>query len=229
MVVSSQTDVVAVLTRAPSAGGKTRLFASLGCAPDPDLLTALLLDTLDAAAPPGVRRVVAVEPPTACDDVGVLVPHDVRVIPQSGGSLGDRMRAVFERLLGGGAARVALVGSDLPTLTPRAVGGAFARLRADPGSIVIGPAHDGGYYLIAADAVPPVFDTIEWGSSRVLTQTLDAAARNGVCVHLAEAISDIDTREDLMRLVATHGRDRAPRTIAWALARGIGGTKDVWT
>ena len=70
-----------MLTRAPSSGGKTRLFTSLGIPSDPALLTALLLDTLDGAAAPGVRRVVAVTPPDACDDLrrsigGVeVVPH----------------------------------------------------------------------------------------------------------------------------------------------------------
>src|SRR5688572_19212007 len=60
MVDVSQALVVAVLTRAPSSGGKSRLFRALGLAPDPALLSALLLDTLEGVTVPEVRRVVAV-------------------------------------------------------------------------------------------------------------------------------------------------------------------------
>ena len=96
MVDAADAPVVAVLTRAPSSGGKTRLFASLGLPPDPALLTALLLDTLDGAAAPGVRRVVAVTPPESCDEVRRIV-GDVEVMPQPHGDLGDRMRGVMAR------------------------------------------------------------------------------------------------------------------------------------
>src|SRR5688572_30742868 len=60
MVDASFAPAVAILTRAPSSGGKTRLFASLGRSPDPALLSALLLDTVDGVAAEGVRRVIAV-------------------------------------------------------------------------------------------------------------------------------------------------------------------------
>jgi hypothetical protein len=70
----AQRDVVAVLTRAPSAGGKSRLFAELGTPPDPALLTALLLDTLDAVDLEDVTRIVAVEPASACDEVRGSLP-----------------------------------------------------------------------------------------------------------------------------------------------------------
>ena len=76
MVDAADAPVLAVLTRAPSSRGKTRLFASLGVPPDPSLLAALLLDTLDGAAAAGVRRVVAVTPASACDAVREIVGDD---------------------------------------------------------------------------------------------------------------------------------------------------------
>jgi rSAM/selenodomain-associated transferase 1 len=202
--------VVAVLTRAPSRGGKSRLFAALGRPPDAALLSALLLDTLDGVSLSGTTRTVLVEPAEACAEVRALVSHDVRVEPQGDGSLGDRMRAAMEGLLVEGASMVVLVGSDLPDITPQLITDAISHLRRDPRSLVLGPARDGGYYLIAATTVPNVFDAIEWGSSHVLEDTQAVAATNGLRVHLLEPLRDVDTPDDLEAVVA-------PRTRAWLL------------
>jgi rSAM/selenodomain-associated transferase 1 len=211
MVGGTPAPVVAVLTRAPSAGGKTRLFAALGRPPDPTLLSALLLDTIDGARATGRPCVVAVEPPAACDEVTRLVPDGVRVRAQVGGTLGDRMRDVMAALLAEGAPAVVLVGSDLPDLRGEIVEAALAHLAGDPASLVLGPAADGGYYLIAATRVPPVFDGIAWGGPDVLSHTLAAARRAGQVVHLLDELPDVDTLEDL---AATRGA----RTRAWRAA-----------
>ena len=221
----AQRDVVAVLTRAPSAGGKSRLFAELGTPPDPALLTALLLDTLDAVDLEDVTRIVAVEPASACDEVRGLVASNVLVIPQRDGTLGDRMAGLMREMLDGGARAVALIGSDLPTLRSAQLARAFALLQDDPQSVVIGPADDGGYYLIAARHVPDLFRDVEWGSRRVLEQTRAAAAAARTRLHLVDSMRDVDTVSDLIDRVGdvwTHALDGlARRTIEWARARGI--------
>jgi len=217
MVDRSRAPVVAVLTRAPSSGGKTRLFAALGCPVDPALLSALLLDTLDGATVPETKRVVAVDPPDACGDVRARVPADVGVRPQARGSLGDRMRALMTELVEEGATGVVLLGSDLPDITPAVVARALAWLDDDPASLVLGPATDGGYYLLAATRVPDVFDGIDWGSSRVLEQTLAAADRAGMRVHLLEPLTDVDTPGDLREVTAR-------RTRQWAAALRVPST-----
>ena len=211
MVDASSAPVVAILTRAPSSGGKTRLFTSLGLPADPALLTALLLDTVDGAAAPGVHRIIAVTPAEACDEVRRLTAG-VDVMPQPDGDLGERMRAVMATLFEQGAPAVALIGSDLPHLTPATVAEAFACMAGDAGTLVLGPADDGGYYLIAARRVPGVFAGIEWGSEGVLAQTEAAAARDGLTVHRLAPMSDVDNAADLRRACAT---GRARRTTAW--------------
>ena len=228
----AQRDVVAVLTRAPSAGGKSRLFAELGVPPDSSLLAALLLDTLDAVSvrPPSrehcedMIRVVAVEPPSACEEVRAMVPSDVLVIPQPDGTLGDRMAGVMRVALDAGARAVALIGSDVPAVSAAVLARAFALLRDDPRRVVLGPALDGGYYLIAASQVPDLFRDIEWSSARVLEQTRDAAFRAGLDVELVDTSRDIDTLPDLIAWIA--GVESSPdawrsRTRAWARAQGI--------
>jgi rSAM/selenodomain-associated transferase 1 len=203
--------VVAVLTRAPSRGGKSRLFAELGRPPDAALLSALLLDTLDGVRLPGMTRVVFVDPADACDEVRAIVPRDVDVRAQAEGSLGERMRNAMASLFDEGATIVVLVGSDLPDITPERIETAVAHLKRDPGALVLGPAHDGGYYLIASTTIPNVFDDVEWGSPRVLEQTRSSAERSGQRVELIDSLRDVDTLEDLRSVVA-------PRTRAWLRA-----------
>ncbi len=203
MVDLSNARVVTILTRAPSSGGKTRLFAALGYPTDPRLLTALLLDTVDGAAAPGVARVVSVTPASACDEMVALVPQGVSVIPQTEGTLGERMQAAFASLLQAGARAVALIGSDVPEITPATVSLAFSLLDRDPDALVLGPADDGGYYLIAATRVPKVFEEIMWGTADVLAQTMSAAVASRQAVTLVDVLGDVDTPADLDR-VARH-------------------------
>jgi rSAM/selenodomain-associated transferase 1 len=221
MVDVGKTDTVAVLTRAPSAGGKTRLFAALGRPPDQDLRAALLLDTLEGVLKLDARIVVAVTPAAACDEVAhLLAPlqhHGTRieVMAQPEGDLGKRMRGTMARLFEDGARAVAMVGSDLPSLTDVPVRAAFAWLRRDPGALVLGPALDGGYYLIAATHVPRVFDGIAWGRSDVLDATRAAAQRAGLRACLVEEVRDVDTPDDLRHA------PRSSRTAAWLRRNGI--------
>jgi glycosyltransferase A (GT-A) superfamily protein (DUF2064 family) len=85
-------------------------------------------------------------------------------------------------------------------------------LRSEPASLVLGPAHDGGYYLIAATTTPNVFDGVEWGSPRVLAQTRSVAEHQGLRVQLIDWLRDVDTADDLRAV-------RAPRTRAWLADR----------
>jgi rSAM/selenodomain-associated transferase 1 len=187
------------------------LFAELGRPPDAALLSALLLDTLDGVHLPGMTRVVFVDPADACDEVRAIVARDVDVRAQAEGSLGERMRNAMASLFDEGATIVVLVGSDLPDITPERIETAVAHLKRDPGALVLGPAHDGGYYLIASTTIPNVFDDVEWGSPRVLEQTRSSAERSGQRVELIDSLRDVDTLEDLRSVVA-------PRTRAWLRA-----------
>jgi glycosyltransferase A (GT-A) superfamily protein (DUF2064 family) len=84
---------------------------------------------------------------------------------------------------------------------------------------VLGPAGDGGYYLVAAASVPPLFDGIEWGGASVLAQTQALARRAGLRVHLLDPLADVDTVADLRAVDAA-----STRTGAWA-ARHVGASQ----
>ncbi len=225
MVDVANADAVAVLTRAPSGGGKTRLFAALGRPPDPDLLAALLLDTIDGVTMPGVRVVIAVTPAASQQEVERLIRDQPiirlkadaatpQVVAQAEGDLGERMRGTMAQLFDAGARAVVLVGSDLPSITTAPIRAAFDLLARDRDALVLGPALDGGYYLIAATRVPPVFDGIAWGCQQVLEQTRAAAAHAGIRVHLVETMGDVDTVDDLEHVAASS------RTAAWIRRNG---------
>jgi uncharacterized protein len=211
--------VVAILTRAPSSGGKSRLFAALRRAVDRDLLAALFLDTFDAAAAPGVTRVVCYTPAEAEAEVRELVGGDAPLLPQRGTDLGARMRHAFEDLIAAGASAVVLIGSDLPLLDGAIISEAHRVLRMRTDTVVLGPAIDGGYYLIGATRLPAaLFDGITWGGADVLEATERRAREAGWCTHRLLTHEDVDTAEALDR-VAGHAGPRGWRTRA-AASRG---------
>ena len=219
-LVSSKSVIVAVLTRAPSSGGKTRLFKTLGCEPDPHLAQALLLDTLEAIELSGLKRVVYFTPPEAEEELRSLVPSDVPLICQQDGGLGDRMQAVFNDLLSKDIPGVIVLGSDLPLLSPGVLQEAEKLLCQDPDMVLLGPATDGGYYLLGATRTPvALFKGVTWGVSTVLEETLARARTAKIPVRLMAKTCDIDSPADLMQVVrAIHG---GYRTRDWAVHHGI--------
>ena len=145
-----------------------------------------------------------------------------QLMPQRGADLGDRERGVFEDLFRDGFSPVVLVGSDLPTLPAERVVDALDRLRASDDRVVLGPANDGGYYLIGLAArtgnaaVPDLFAGIRWSTEWARADTLRAADRCGLTVDLLGDWHDVDDAASLTRLrgeLATQdGARRAPAT-----------------
>lgn len=207
---------VAMMARAPAASGKTRLLGHVDAAQHAALRVALFHDTLDALL--AVRRVdhvVICDPPEACPDVRASVGPEVDVLAQRTGDLGVRLAGAFEDLFRLGAAAVVIVGSDLPDLPPSIVRQAADALERPGGRVVIGPALDGGYYLVGLKAPHRrLFAGIEWSTPAVLGQTLDRARTLGLQVELLPPWADVDDPTDLERLA----RGRSPgaaRTRAW--------------
>ena len=190
---------LALLARAPSAGGKTRVASGFPESRATQLREALFLDTLDSARALGVPVTIFGTPSELNDELRVLA-RGLPVLPQSEGDLGARMHAAFTCLFGQGARHVVLIGSDLPTLPPAHLGAAFDALEAGA-DLVIGPAEDGGYYLIGMSRpTPAVFEGIAWGSANVLQATRATAASAGLRVHEITAWYDVDTATDLARV-----------------------------
>ncbi len=121
-----------------------------------------------------------------------------RVVDQGPGSLGLRMQRQMGRGWREGAAAVVLIGSDLPELAADDLLAAFRAL--EHSALVLGPARDGGYWLIGRRrATPQLFSGIDWGSDRVLEQTLQLARRSGLSTALLAERHDLDRPADLDR------------------------------
>lgn len=120
-----------------------------------------------------------------------------KYVVQRNGNLGDRMNNAASEAFAGGAQTVLVVGTDCPELEPTHVIEAFARLEGS--DIVVGPAADGGYYLLGLRRpIPELFTDIDWGSSNVLEQTCEKAARADASLDFLQVLSDVDRPDDLL-------------------------------
>jgi rSAM/selenodomain-associated transferase 1 len=200
--------VLGIFAKQPLPGAvKTRLAAATSAAWAARVAAALLADTLQRVAAVDARRVIAFAPASAHDWFATAVQGRFELEPQTDGDLGQRMRAFFTNQLRREADAVVLIGSDSPTLPIRLIEQAFEQLQAS--DLVLGPATDGGYYLIGCGRrLPPIFDGIAWSSAHVLGETvacLDSAWR----LTLLPPWYDVDSLEDWQMLcghVAALGR-----------------------
>ena len=117
---------------------------------------------------------------------------------QEGQDLGERMAGAFARSFELGMDKVVLIGTDCPTLQSQHLNEAFEALTHS--DLVLGPATDGGYYLIGMKRrADYLFEGISWSTSQVLTETLNVASQHGLTTTLLQELNDIDTSEDWER------------------------------
>jgi rSAM/selenodomain-associated transferase 1 len=156
---------------------------------------AFLLDLLERFASVPVRRVLAFSPPEAATPFSELVQGRFALVPQAHGDLGERLAHFVCDQLDAGAERVVLIGTDSPTLPRAFVEDAFAHL--DRAEVVIGPATDGGYYLIGCRRfVPELFQGIAWGTEHVLRETVTRVRELGLRLAVLPPWYDVDTLAD---------------------------------
>jgi rSAM/selenodomain-associated transferase 1 len=131
--------------------------------------------------------------------------HGVRLIDQVGDDLGRRMDHAFTTIFGMGYARVLLTGTDLPTLSESTFAQAFRLLLEH--DLTLGPATDGGYFLIGLKRpAPGLFTDIPWSTDQVLAQTRGKADSLDLKTALLPPERDIDTIDDLKALIHECGR-----------------------
>jgi rSAM/selenodomain-associated transferase 1 len=213
--------VVAVMARAPSVEGKSRLIRDLCTTDEAGLRAALLRDTLELVAAVEAAKAVLYTPPESEAEIRALTPFPAMFLLQRGDTLGDRMRDGARDLLASGFDSVVLIGSDLPTLPTAHIITALDILARRAGVLVLGPAEDGGYYLIGLTQLrPELFARIPWGTPLVLDWTSRAAEALGMPVELLARWYDVDSMSDLRRV--WHGFEQpngvARHTRAWLAA-----------
>ena len=191
-------DVLIVFLKDPRPGAvKTRLAREIGDSLATRLYRALAEAEVHGTTPRGeaYSRLFFFAPPGAGPSIAQWFPGET-LLPQSGGDLGQRMAAAFAEAFARGARRVCIIGTDVPWVDRALVADALQSL--DHHDLVLGPAHDGGYYLLATDrARPELFAGIAWSTPSVLATTAERAGALGLSVRLLSVLPDIDTTEDL--------------------------------
>jgi rSAM/selenodomain-associated transferase 1 len=218
------TVAVAVMAKAPRPGAvKTRLCPPLTHAQAAALARCFLCDRIAQ-----VRRlarasaVVAYAPPRERALFARMAPG-LALVPQRGRDLGARMRSVLRALLERGHAASIAVGTDTPTLPGALLQRAVDLAASGTVDVVLGPAEDGGYYLIGVRADhPTLFEDVPWSTPAVLAATLRRARRAGLRSVCLPSWSDVDTPDDLARLRTTLARTphAAPATRRMLAALG---------
>lgn len=221
------TELLCVFARAPELGRvKTRLCPPLTADEALALHRALVEDTLEhleTVRRPSLSRLLLLSRPLIHPN-DLDIPRGWTVGIQSPGDLGEKLASLFYTSFRRGVSRVLVLGSDSPTLPLEVVHDAFRAL--DRVDVAIGPASDGGYYLLGARLfLPELFRGIPWGSSEVLAQTRKAIEVLGVSHELLVPWYDVDRARDLERLreeivyLQRSRPDLLPRRVTAALPR----------
>jgi len=193
-------DRLILFTRYPQPGkAKTRLIDALGESGAATLSQQMTEHTLAQVNQLQARHSVSVEIRFADGSVSLMqqwLGETWVYIPQGEGDLGDRLIRALESAFQSGSERIVIIGSDCPELDASLLQQAFTHLRQH--DLVIGPAIDGGYYLIGLRRfVPELLTGITWSTSQVFAQTLKIAVELNLSIAQLPTLSDVDYPQDL--------------------------------
>ncbi len=191
---------VLVFTRYPEPGKtKTRLIPVLGAVAAAELHRQMAERTLTQLREMQAYRDISVEVYFTGSDRQMMqdwLGSSIIYQKQSEGDLGLRMAKALQRAIASGAEKVIIIGTDCPGLNSQLIAQAFDLLSQN--QLVLGPALDGGYYLIGLlQFISELFTDINWGTAEVLKQTMDIANNLNLSVAYLPALADVDLPEDL--------------------------------
>jgi rSAM/selenodomain-associated transferase 1 len=196
-----QTHLLIMFVKYPTPGQvKSRLAAALGNR-EAALVYKFIAERLFCAVAPlskaaGYAMAIAYAPADAGEDIRSWLGPGMQLMPQSGEDLGERMRNAFSEGFDRGYTKIIMFGSDCPAVTSDLINEALHKL--DSHDAVIGPATDGGYYLIGLRrSAPELFTGIDWSTELVLRQTIERCNAAGLRYMLLPELRDIDRMEDL--------------------------------
>jgi len=217
MESSGSDRVLVIMAKAPKPGAvKTRLASSLSAEAVTAFYCCLLDDTLALARSLGDVEVAIMCPDSDVNELARLAGNQASVVAQKGEGLVAGLTSVFAYFAEGHQRRTIAFNSDSPHLPRSVLEDAFETLAAH--DVVVGPTHDGGYYLVGAKAFHrTLFARDGMGTSSALERLLSRARALELSVGFAASFYDIDVADDLSRLAAELqlAPARAPRKAAW--------------
>jgi rSAM/selenodomain-associated transferase 1 len=214
---------VIVFVRVPKPGRvKTRLAQRVGGDTALRLYRHFVEDIVQTVAGRGYSIVACHTPADGRAEMRAWLGPDHIYMPQHGASLGERMCSALADVFSEGIRRAVLIGSDFPDLGAGILDEAFQGLTSH--DLTIGPAFDGGYYLIgfnAASFSPHIFQGIPWGTRHVFQCTADQVRKNNLSMHVLPTWRDIDTYEDLKAFFSKAGEKglRELKTMRYLIRR----------
>jgi len=197
---------VIMFVRSPEKGAvKTRLSAVLDEYAVLELYRRFVLDLLHTLSRGAFDVRICFYPPDAGEAIRQWLGGRYVYLAQKGDDLGQRLEAAFLKAFGDGFRKVVIIGSDSPDLPGELLREALDCL--DKEDAVIGPALDGGYYLIgfrAGRLLQEIFVGIEWGAPTVYASTMGTFTEHCYDVHVLPGWRDIDTYEDIRAFMREH-------------------------
>jgi len=213
---SGKDRVLVIMAKAPKPGAvKTRLTPSLSPEAVIDFYCCLLDDTLTLARSLSDVEVAIMCPESDVNELSQMAGREARVVAQKGEGLAAGLTSVFAQFTESQRRTIAF-NSDSPHLPGFVLEDAFETLAAH--DVVVGPTHDGGYYLVGAKAShPTLFAHDGMGTNSALERLLSRTRALELSVGLAAPFYDIDAADDLTRLARELrlAPTRAPRTARW--------------
>jgi rSAM/selenodomain-associated transferase 1 len=209
--------VLVIMAKAPRPGAvKTRLTSSLSADAATAFYCCLLEDTLALARSLDNVQVAVMCPDSDVSELSRLAGSDVAVIAQRGNGLAAGLTSVFAHFAEHKQRRVIAFNSDSPHLPRSVLEAAFETLAAH--DVVVGPTHDGGYYLVGAkECYPTLFANDGMGTNSAMERLVARVRTLELSMGFADRFYDIDDADDLSRLAdeLRLAPERAPRTAQW--------------
>ncbi len=197
---------VAIMAKAPQPGQvKTRLCPPLSPDEAAQLYRCFLLDKIaQVNGLQGAAPVISYAPDDSKPAFKDLTPPHFALIPQRGDDLGARLKCTFDQLFRQGYSRVIVIDSDTPTLPTAYLEQALRLIAVRENDVVLGPTEDGGYYLIGLRrSHHELFEGMPWSTAQVFPETKSRSERSGLTVACTNPWFDVDTPDDLTRLIAS--------------------------
>ncbi len=198
MTNSTIKNTLIIFLKYPQAGKvKTRLAKDVGNQRAAEIYSEMSKTIVDnVSGSSEYQTAIFFDPPEKENEIRNWIgKKEVRFSPQRGETLGDKMSNAFKEVFSSESKRVVIIGTDCPDVTSGTIAQALDSL--EEVDVVLGPAADGGYYLLGLNNhVPEIFGGIEWSTERVLNQTLERIKEKKLSFELLETLKDIDTLDD---------------------------------
>lgn len=198
MTNSTKKNTLIVFLKYPEAGKvKTRLAKDVGDQRAAEIYSrmskTIIENVLDAS---GYRTIIFYNPPEKENEIrDWLGNKQCPITPQAGETLGDKIVDAFTQVFSSGADKAVIIGTDCIDVSSETITQAINSL--EDVDVVLGPAVDGGYYLLGLNNhIPEIFQEIEWSTDRVLNQTLERIKDKKLSFELLKTLKDIDTLDD---------------------------------